>query len=204
MEYTTRQASEILGIRSDSISKFIKRGAIKAEKRGRDWFIPQEEIDRYLHESRRNKTVKERFYHDVLVTPSCHIWQGYISIRGYGRFKIGRKSYSAHRIAWELAYGKIPEGFSVCHACDNRACVNPKHLMLGVHGANMMDMKAKNRYADVSGEKNPAAKLTAEQVQEIRTLYATGNYSYSQLAEQFAISDSAIWAITKRRVWKDV
>lgn len=72
---------------------------------------------------------------------------------GYGRLKISlgdRQSFrftSAHRFAWELTNGPIPDGMNVLHACDNRACCNPAHLFLGTQKDNMIDMHAKGRGA---------------------------------------------------------
>ena len=51
----------------------------------------------------------------------------------------------AHRFAWELAHGPVPDGLLVCHRCDVPPCVNQKHLFLGTVGANMKDAAAKNR-----------------------------------------------------------
>lgn len=70
---------------------------------------------------------------------------------GYGRLKIqlgSRSAFrfsSAHRYAWELWRGPIPDGMNVLHKCDNRACCNPDHLFLGTQQDNMRDMHAKGR-----------------------------------------------------------
>ena len=68
----------------------------------------------------------------------CWLWLGFISPDGYG-------TRLAHRRAWELARGPIPDGMLVCHRCDVRHCVNPDHLFLGTHLDNMRDMIRKGR-----------------------------------------------------------
>lgn len=60
---------------------------------------------------------------------SCWNWVGPINNRGYGRFNVGRRfSEYAHRFAWRIANGSIPDGLQIDHLCRNRKCVNPAHL----------------------------------------------------------------------------
>lgn len=58
----------------------------------------------------------------------CHVWRGPIDVHGYGRIRWGAKTYRAHRVAFVIANGPIPEGVGLDHQCRNRACVNAKHL----------------------------------------------------------------------------
>ena len=76
----------------------------------------------------------------------CMIWTA--STRGkngYGCFKVNGKTISAHRFAWIVAYGEIPDGKLICHKCDNKLCVNPAHLFLGTYRDNFMDGVGKGR-----------------------------------------------------------
>ena len=77
-----------------------------------------------------DEKAKKRFFDKVVVNPEtgCWEWTACRNRDGYGRFKLdGRKRY-AHRVAYELIKGKIPEGLQIDHLCRVRACVNPDHL----------------------------------------------------------------------------
>src|SRR5207244_3088661 len=78
---------------------------------------------------------------------SCWKFRGSVSSGniGYGTLKFRNQFTYAHRVAWELAYGPIPEGKFVLHRCDVPTCCNPLHLMLGDARANAKDMVSKNR-----------------------------------------------------------
>src|SRR3989442_111886 len=87
-----------------------------------------------------------RFWAKVDKSSDCWIWTGALSQRGYGEFSVLSGSWVlAHRFSWQLHFGAIPVGLCVCHACDNRTCVNPSHLWLGTHTANMKDKQVKGR-----------------------------------------------------------
>lgn len=74
----------------------------------------------------------------------CWTWTA-AKIKGYGTMNVGGKNCGAHRIAWELFNGPIPDGLHACHHCDNPSCVNPSHIFLGTHQDNMADKQAKGR-----------------------------------------------------------
>lgn len=71
-------------------------------------------------------TPEERFWSKVEVG-DCWEWQGHC-IKGHGRFYFEGRGVYAHRFAWELLVGPIPEGLAIDHLCKNRRCVNPDHL----------------------------------------------------------------------------
>jgi hypothetical protein len=82
--------------------------------------------------SRRKTPVNERYTEraSVLASP-CHIFSGSIMTSGYGQVRHEGRVMVAHRAAWEIANGPIPDGRTVIHLCRRRACINPEHLKLG-------------------------------------------------------------------------
>jgi hypothetical protein len=128
----------------------------------------------------------------------CWFWGGACHPQGYGLIK--RKDGAqlrAHRVAYELMYGPIPEGVFVCHRCDNPCCVRPSHLFLGSHADNMADMVTKSRSARMKGPLNGAARLQANEVEAIRI--SVGRYR--DIAARFGISASAVGLIKRRERW---
>jgi hypothetical protein len=80
-----------------------------------------------------------------------------------------KKMQLAHRVAWELVHGPVPDGLCVLHNCpagDNPSCVNVEHLFLGTMRDNTQDMIAKGRHKYVTrrGEEHGRARFTAEQI----------------------------------------
>jgi hypothetical protein len=151
---------------------------------------------------------------------------------GYGEVWNGEKTVSTHRLSFELFKEKIPIGIFVCHRCDVRSCINPDHLFLGTAKDNMKDASLKGRmprgdkngarlhpeklargnkngarlYPDrlipPKGERNGMAKLSSEDVQEIKIKYLPGKISYRELAESYGVSRSAISKIIIGKSWR--
>lgn len=87
-----------------------------------------------------------RFWARVAKGEGCWLWQGSVSPNGYGRLTVDGEVVGAHRFAFELTSGAaVPDGFYVCHRCDNPTCVRPDHLFLGTPKDNVDDMIAKGR-----------------------------------------------------------
>lgn len=130
----------------------------------------------------------------------CWPWTGSKDHGGYGRFwrhrSVQPKCTSAHRVLFELRYGRIPDGLQACHKCDNPGCVNPRHVFLGDHKANADDRDAKGRCQH--GVRHWRCSLSESQVSEIRVLRAQG-IAGPRLAKQFKVSDGTIYNIAKGR-----
>lgn len=99
-------------------------------------------------------------------------WTGTIGAHGYAQVSVGNKTRRAHRYAWELTNGPIPDGLVVCHKCDNPICVNPSHLFLGTSADNTADKVRKGRQA--KGEGHGMVRLSVDAVNAIRTRYRRG------------------------------
>ena len=149
-----------------------------------------------------------RFWSHVAKTNNpddCWEWMAYKSKGrdgGYGKLAINKKPYSAHRYAWIITFGEIPDGLWVLHKCDNRACCNPNHLFLGTHQDNMNDKVNKGRASSLAGEINPSHKLTIEQVKYIKERYAQGGIGWQKLAKEVGISKRQVGRIIKGQSWK--
>ena len=140
---------------------------------------------------------------DKLGPDECWEWQGKRDAKnGYGGLHWMGKTMRAHRVALSLVDGDWDNRLLVCHSCDNPRCCNPAHLWRGTNKDNMLDKKTKNRsgHGAARGEKSGTAKLTAEQVTEIRNSPLSG----SQLSRRYGVARNYIFAIKSRISWRHI
>lgn len=148
-----------------------------------------------------------RFWSKVSIpqrSDDCWTWTGAVAGSGYGSFNVpAMGSTSAHRIAYRLVNGEWP-GYRmlVRHKCDNPRCVNPDHLETGNHVDNANDMiaRGRGRNGEQAGEQNGHAKLTADDVNDVRQLIESGLTNIA-IAERFGVHHATISAIRRGRSW---
>jgi hypothetical protein len=180
--------------------------------------------------------LETRLWQRIVKTDACWLYGGTIMKNGYGAIGRGGRHGGhiyTHRLAFELAYGPIPDGMHVLHTCDVRNCcrnddkgwyevngiLHPRrgHLWLGTHQDNMDDRENKGRsqkgdlhpshiHADLMarGEHHGQSKLTDQLVRIIRTRYANGDGSQYSLAREYGVTQSTVRFIVLRRTWKHV
>jgi hypothetical protein len=140
----------------------------------------------------------------------CWLWTGQVrETKGNGSGSRGRiilgkntknrRSYIAHRAAYRVWVGDIPEGFEVCHECDVSLCIRPDHLFAGTHFDNMKDASEKCRIRNGRWA-GSAFKLSDAEVEAIRNRRAGGE-SGLKLAKEYGVCHTQIYRIAagKRR-----
>jgi hypothetical protein len=202
-----------LGDNATNMKDKIKKG----RQRTRSWLpalatsLPESE--RIIGEWRKEEHVR-RFWRKVNKTDTCWLWNASKSTCGYGKFtarRLGHHCTGAHRFAWEISFGEIPEGLLVLHCCDTPACVRPDHLFLGTPADNMLDKVQKGRqskgpqhaasHASTKGERNGNSRLTWEIVRQIRAEYTPG-MGYKNVANRYNVSPGMIAFIIRGESWK--
>lgn len=174
----------------------------------------QQQRRKLLERTANSEAGRARFWRKAKVgNPNeCWPWLSLVFNDGenYGQVKFGVGSkdqyivhkFRAHRVAYFLTHGILPDDMCVCHTCDNPICVNPTHLFLGTNRKNIQDRNNKQR--DAKGERHGMHKLTEEQVLEIRKIYSSQKISLSALGRAFGISHTHVSFIIKRQSWKHV
>ena len=165
--------------------------------------------NRFAKGHHRRRPASERFWANVdRVDPDeCWEWRGDTFNHGYGRVYENGVAVLAHRFSWKLHNGPIPDGphrgtMCVCHHCDNRKCVNPRHLFLGTQSDNIEDMVTKSRQA--KGRENNRAKLHECDVRLIRWLKKKHGHTNRCIASGFGVAPSLVSNIVTGKSWAHV
>ena len=143
----------------------------------------------------------------------CWLWTGSRNPKGYGEVRRPgngkRRRAGAHRVAYELEHGPIPDELLVLHKCDNPPCVRHGHLYAGSAKQNADDMVSRGREKRFGGEpafrgeRNPRSVLTSELVLKIRRLH-DGGLGSDKIAAELGLKYQTVYAVVKRRNWKHI
>lgn len=123
--------------------------------------------------------------YEVDPSTGCWNWTGHLIGSGYGRTTYNGSVVCAHVAMYMREFGPIPAGMDVHHKCENRRCVNPRHLEAVTHRRNVQLGKA--------------AKLTDDQVREIRQL--KGKMWQKDIAARYGVSQTTISKIFRGVSW---
>lgn len=189
----------------------------------------------WLTGERRERTERE-FWMSIEMSGACWEWTGERDPQGYGRYSFtdafGKTRHvQAHRLAWTLTNGPIPDGLLICHTCDNPPCQRGEHHFPGSYADNRHDSDKKGRSAvgerhpfrlnpglaahgdrngsrvhpemRQRGEASPWAKLTESEVIAIRESAAAGE-SPQAIAARVGVSLGAVKHVIARRDWRHV
>jgi hypothetical protein len=157
-----------------------------------------------------------RFWSKVEKTEGCWYWKAGTDDKGYGVFQLDGRARKAHRIAYDLTHD-TPLGERLgCHTCDTPGCVRPDHIFPGTVQDNNDDRHAKGRSrpptnhhrggyklppGSNAGERHPRAKLTQQQVDEIRGRFQKRVVTAEMLAAEYGVSKHTIWRIVEGQAW---
>jgi hypothetical protein len=136
----------------------------------------------------------------------CWLWTGATALNGYGSLRgPARATIYAHRAAYIIAYGAIPEGAMLCHSCDIRQCVRPDHLRPGDHRQNAQDALIRERLVGRRTWSGSICSLTAVDVLAIRAACASGPIGTQRaMALRYGVAETTISAIVKRQTWAHI
>lgn len=127
----------------------------------------------------------------------CLEWTRCFNTDGYPRMGIkGNSNIKVHRLVFELTHGMDISGLVIRHRCDNPKCINPAHLVDGTNADNMRDRDERERHGK--------AKLSHQEVKEIRDLIKCGNFKMNKIASWYQIDPRTVSSIKYGHHWKHV
>lgn len=128
----------------------------------------------------------------------CWLWTGASTKKGYGWTRLNGEMFYLHRLSYAAHVGALPHGKPcVLHTCDNPPCCRPAHLFPGTKGDNNQDSFYKGRLMPP----RRGAVLSVDQVETIRTRYATGREFQRELASEFGVAQTTISQATRGGIW---
>lgn len=186
---TDKEMADLCGITRSAMSQWRRKHDLPPSPRSKaaDW--------------------RTRFWHyvDETVEGECWGWDGPTTRHGYGKLGMNGTEERAHRVSYRLEYGHAPDDLYVLHRCDNPPCVNPDHLYVGTAADNTADAINRGRWDpsdhDLKGETHGQAKLSKDQVLDIREQHQHGSATLQELADRYGVTKSAIRKVVTGENW---
>ena len=132
---------------------------------------------------------------DIESKDSCWRWTGSVSSSGYGYIGFNRQSLQPHRVSKYLEVREAIDEYQCNHTCDNKTCVNPRHIYLG---------DARQNIKDIPKESANWAELTASDVREIRSRYKKEDIPQWKLGEEYGIRQEQVSKIVNYKQWSEI
>ncbi len=156
-----------------------------------------------------NKTARVQTLLDFIKidTDECQEWPFAHDRKGYGSVSYQGERYQTHRLVIKLTDPDFDESLHALHHCDNPPCCNKKHLFQGTNADNQADMDKKGRRSTPPVNRGGAqhlAKLTEDQVREIRNIRNSQKIPFRKLAERYGVTGGTIWQVVVGNHWKHV
>lgn len=152
--------------------------------------------------------IKKRLLKRVKKTENCWLWKGSLKSNRYGRTTLFNKRVAVHRVFYVLFRGKIKSNLYICHTCDTKPCVNPKHLFQATQEQNMKDCLRKNRHGSQLhpesygyGHGNP--KLNKKAVLDIRNNYLFRKMTFRMFARKYSVHKRTIERVYHGESWNN-
>lgn len=164
-------------------------------------------VGAYMNHGRYSKdcSPEKRFWGQVDRSAgpnACWPWVGAVHRYGYGACSKTYGDTRAHRLAWILTNGPIPDGKVLCHSCDNKICVNPAHLHVGSQAENIADALRKGLSSTKLKPKDVLAlRRELESYKLVRKLPAG---VLQQFAERYGVTKGTISLIRHGRKWQSI
>jgi hypothetical protein len=115
---------------------------------------------------------------------------------------MNKTCWQAHRAAWTLFVGEIPNGMNVLHRCDVRNCINPDHLFIGTQQDNVADMIKKKRDRKAKGQDSGRTLLSDNDILPLKSVYKDARLKVKELASRLGLAEESAWDIARGRSWK--
>lgn len=144
-----------------------------------------------------------KYLHDLPETDECINWPYATNPdTGYGFVKVNKKAMGAHRYSLSMVVPCPDVSLFALHSCDNRACVNPRHLRWGTQTENVADTVSRGRTA--AGEKNGCSKTSQKTVLKLVEYFNDGIQDYGELSRLTGLSRCLLSRILRGERWGSI